>query len=102
MVKTTVLEQTGRARVRALPHRPLHRLERIVVSRAQARETADVEASRPAIVQARKTRMLVENLVRPGVREIMTEAHAPGDLADDPPVWLRFPRRGQEGPLARD
>src|SRR5438270_12525078 len=81
------------------PTEGLHRLVGVVATAGLAGKR---EQPLAAILVGRKTRMLAPDLRRAVVGESVAPAHALRDLADDPPVRLRFAGGRKEGTLAAD
>ena len=97
-----VAEEAARAGGIGRVHRPLHRRQRVVVRRGNARQRADIEGARPRVLESRERRVLAKDRGRPRVVESVAEAHARGDVAHDPPVVARLAGRAQHAALARD
>src|SRR5581483_11868155 len=98
--EASIIKQAWCTRVSAIRHRPLDRLEALVLFRSQSRQTADIETARAAVFRGRKARVLVKNLSWRPVAERLDKAHPLGHLADDPPIGSSLSRKGSEGALA--
>src|SRR6185437_7905625 len=91
--KAAISEQTFGARIL---HRPLHRLERVVVRTDQS---GKVEVARAIVFESRKCCMFGENLAGVCEGKGVRESHASRHFSNDPPVRPRLAGRGQEWTL---
>ena len=95
-------KQPRRAAGFAGAHRPLHRLERVVILIGNCREPAEIEHARAVVLEGGERGMLAEHIGGASVGERVAEAQVTRGLADDPPIRPGVARQRQEGALARD